>query len=129
MSPNREIPEWKNAPHPLADQNTVNPYAAPPPTTASSIPRADQRAEQFHARAQSTNAGIYPYSQGKRAFYGLLWVAWTAVLAIGSVGVMSLPHGSVFAGLIGFVLAGLAGWYAWRIWTWQAKRLIFFIIF
>ncbi|GAB3136061.1 hypothetical protein GCM10027258_09510 [Amycolatopsis stemonae] len=68
-----------------------------------------------------------PYSEASRAGYGLLWTVWTVVLAIG--GFVLLGHGSVFAGLVGLVLAALALRYAWRIWTWQAKRLIFFIVF
>ena len=68
-----------------------------------------------------------PYGEGKRLFYGLLWTGWTLLLAIG--GCSLLPHGStVFAGLIAFSLAIITGRYAYRIWTWRAKRLIFFII-
>ncbi|WIX90596.1 hypothetical protein [Amycolatopsis sp. DG1A-15b] len=32
-------------------------------------------------------------------------------------------------GLIALVLSGVTGSYAYRIWTWQARRLIFFIVF
>jgi hypothetical protein len=68
-----------------------------------------------------------PYSEGRRIGYGLLWTGWTLLLAI--AGFNLLPHGStVFSGLIAFALAGITGRYAYRIWTWQAKRLIFFII-
>jgi hypothetical protein len=68
-----------------------------------------------------------PYSEGKRLGYGLLWTGWTLLLGI--AGVSLLPHGStVLSGLIAFALAIITGRYAYRIWTWQAKRLIFFII-
>ncbi|WIY05123.1 hypothetical protein QRX60_15245 [Amycolatopsis mongoliensis] len=72
-------------------------------------------------------AEVRPYSQGRRTGYSLLWAAWTVVLTIG--GFVALANGSVFAGLIGLTLAALALRYVWRIWTWQAKRLIFFIVF
>ncbi len=68
-----------------------------------------------------------PYSEGKRLFYGLLWSGWTLLLAI--AGFSLLPHGStIFSGLLAFALAIITGRYAYRIWTWRAKRLIFFII-
>lgn len=68
-----------------------------------------------------------PYSKSRRLFYGLLWTGWTLLLAI--AGISLLPHGStVFSGLIAFALAAITGRYAYRIWTWQAKRLLFFII-
>jgi uncharacterized membrane protein len=72
-------------------------------------------------------ARVHPYSEGRRAGYGLLWTAWTIVLTI--AGFALLGHGSVVSGLLGLTLAALALRYAWRIWTWQAKRLIFFIVF
>ncbi len=68
-----------------------------------------------------------PYSEAKRVGYGLLWAGWTAVLLI--AGFAGLFSGQVFAGLMGFALAALAGRYDYRIWTWQARRLLFLIIF
>jgi hypothetical protein len=67
------------------------------------------------------------YGNGKRVAYGLLWAGWTLVLLIG--GLAALFGGQVLAGLIGLVLAVLAGRYDYRIWTWQARRLLFLIIF
>jgi hypothetical protein len=67
-----------------------------------------------------------PYSDSKRIGYGLLWAAWTVVLAIAGFGL--LFDGSVFSGLLSLVLAFLAGRYDYRIWSWQAKRLLFFIV-
>lgn len=66
-----------------------------------------------------------PYSHGKRAGYGLLWAAWTALLAI--AGFTGLFGDHIFTGLCVLVLAALAGRYDYRIWTWQARRLLFFI--
>ncbi len=67
-----------------------------------------------------------PYSQGKRAGYGLLWAAWTAVLTIG--GFAELFGGQILGGLFALVLAALAGRYDYRIWTWRARRLLFLIV-
>jgi hypothetical protein len=67
-----------------------------------------------------------PYSHGRRAGYGLLWAAWTAVLTIG--GFAELFGGQVLGGLLALVLAALAGRYDYRIWTWRARRLLFLII-
>lgn len=67
-----------------------------------------------------------PYSHGRRAAYGVLWAGWTAVLLI--AGFSGLFGGQILGGLLALVLAGLAGRYDYRIWTWQARRLLFFII-
>lgn len=67
------------------------------------------------------------YGASRRAAYGILWAGWTLILGIGSIA--ALASGQVLAGLVGLVLAGLAGRYDYRIWTWQAKRLLFLIIF
>jgi hypothetical protein len=67
------------------------------------------------------------YSNGKRVAYGLLWAGWTLALLVGSL--VALFGAQVVAGLIGLVLAVLAGRYDYRIWTWQARRLLFLIIF
>ena len=67
-----------------------------------------------------------PYSDSKRIGYGLLWGAWTVALTIAGFGL--LFGGSVFPGLLSLVLAFFAGRYDYRIWSWQAKRLLFLII-
>jgi hypothetical protein len=67
-----------------------------------------------------------PYSHGKRAGYGLLWAAWTTLLTI--AGFTGLFGGHILAGLFALVLAALAGRYDYRIWTWRARRLLFFIV-
>ncbi|MEV6647207.1 hypothetical protein [Amycolatopsis sp. NPDC051371] len=72
-------------------------------------------------------AEVRPYSEGRRVGYGLLWTAWTVVLMI--AGFTMMGQSTVFGGLLALALSALAGRYAWRIWTWQAKRLIFFIVF
>lgn len=97
-----------------------------------SAPEAAQRGLPPHQFVSSRRLReefglLAPYSEGKRLGYGLLWTGWTLLLAI--AGFSLLPHGStVFSGLIAFALAIITGRYAYRIWTWQAKRLIFFII-
>jgi hypothetical protein len=103
-----------------------------PSSGKSTAPAAAQRGlppQQFiSARRLREEFGLAtPYSERKRVGYGLLWTGWTLLLAI--AGVSLLPHGStVFSGLIAFALAIITGRYAYRIWTWQAKRLIFFIM-
>jgi hypothetical protein len=67
-----------------------------------------------------------PYSQGRRALYGLLWAGWTALLVIG--GFVGLFSDQILGGLVAVMLGVLAGWYDFRIWTWQARRLWFLII-
>ena len=77
---------------------------------------------------QSTaNRPRTPYSQGKRAFYGLTWTFWTLVLIIGAFTMFTTNM--VGQGLVALALAGATGYYAYRIWTWQARRLVFFIVF
>lgn len=66
-----------------------------------------------------------PYGHGKRTLYGVLWAGWTAVLTIGG---FAMLFGGQATGLIGIALGLLAGWYDFKIWTWRARRLIFFII-
>jgi hypothetical protein len=51
---------------------------------------------------------------------------WTALLAIG--GFVVLFGGQILGGLVVLILAAIAGRYDYRIWTWQARRLLFFII-
>jgi hypothetical protein len=102
-----------------------------PPSPGPGAPEAAQRGRpphQFLPARRLHEFGLKtPYSEGKRIGYGLLWTGWTLLLAI--AGVNLLPHGStVLSGLIAFALAIITGRYAYRIWTWQAKRLIFFII-
>lgn len=69
---------------------------------------------------------ITPYSDSKRIGYGLLWAGWAVALTITGFGL--LFDGSIFSGLLSLTLAFFAGRYDYRIWSWQAKRLIFFII-
>jgi hypothetical protein len=68
-----------------------------------------------------------PYSNNKRVGYGLLWAGWTTILVI--AGLSGLFGGQILAGLVALALGALAGRYAYRIWTWRARRLLFFIIF
>jgi hypothetical protein len=68
-----------------------------------------------------------PYSQGKRAFYGLTWTFWTIVLIVAAFTMFNTDM--VGQGLLALALSGATGYYAYRIWTWQARRLVFFIFF
>jgi hypothetical protein len=76
--------------------------------------------------AQQIPARRLPYSPGKRAGYGLLWAGWAVVLTI--IGFTGLFGGQILGGLFALVLAALAGRYDYRIWTWRARRLLFFLI-
>jgi hypothetical protein len=67
-----------------------------------------------------------PYSQFQRVAYGSWWTFITAILIIGGfIGLVESPGVAFLA----MVLGALAGRYAYRLWTWQARRLVFFIIF
>lgn len=84
-------------------------------------------ADNLPAQAQSTPpAAAHPYGHGRRAFYGLLWLAWTALGLVG--GFSLLGDGKVGGGLFGLAFGALAAVYDYRIWTWQAKRLWLLII-
>jgi hypothetical protein len=74
-----------------------------------------------------STAEARPYSQGKRAFYGLTWTLWTIALVSGALTMFSANMAG--QGLLALALSGGTAYYAYRIWTWQARRLIFFIIF
>jgi hypothetical protein len=76
---------------------------------------------------RQTRQGPLPYSQGKRACYGIMWAFWTVVLAV--IGISAVAAGSFGRGLLALVLGFAAAAYDWRIWTWQAKHLWFLIIF
>ena len=102
-------------------------------------PRAPQQEtpEQRVARHRRETEQLYgeglikPYSQFSRFAYGSWWTFITVVIAIASFGALFAGGGGgVLWGLfIGPALGFLAGRYAYRLWTWQARRLVFFIIF
>lgn len=89
------------------------------------VPQAPQ-APAAPPLAQQIPARRLPYSPGKRAGYGLLWAGWAVVLTI--IGFTGLFGGQILGGLFALVLAALAGRYDYRIWTWRARRLLFFLI-
>jgi hypothetical protein len=60
-------------------------------------------------------------------FYGSLWSFYTAILAIAFVHFLSI--GSFTTALFSAGLALLIGNYAYRIWTWRARRLWLLIFF
>ncbi len=92
------------------------------PPSAHQIPVVPPSAQQIPVG----DARRLPYSHGRRAGYGLLWAAWTLVLAV--AGFSGLFSGQILTGLFALVLAVLAGRYDYRIWTWRARRLLFLII-
>lgn len=67
------------------------------------------------------------YGNGRRVFYGSLWTLYTVILFAAVIGGMS--NGSVGAALLCVVLGCLTGMYAYRIWTWRARRLWLLILF
>ena len=69
---------------------------------------------------------VRPYSQFQRIAYGSWWTLIASVLLVASTLALASAPGSA---LIGLGLGALAGRYAFRLWTWQARRLVFFIIF
>lgn len=86
---------------------------------------------EIHQQAFCDNCGLSsklttPYTPTKRATYGVLWAFWTVVLVM--AGFNSILH-NFLSGLVLLVLAAFAGRYDYRIWTYQARRLLFFIIF
>ncbi len=91
-------------------------------TTDATLPHQFMSARQLRTQFGLTT----PYSDSKRISYGLLWAAWTVLLTIAGFGL--LFGGSVLSGLFSLVLAFFAGRYDYRIWSWQAKRLLFFIV-
>jgi hypothetical protein len=87
----------------------------------------DNHGEFPRLPVRQARQGPLPYSQGKRAFYGILWAFWTAVLLI--AGISAVAASSAGIGLLMLVLGIVTAAYDWRIWTWQAKHLWFLIIF
>jgi len=81
---------------------------------------------QHPTESASAELAVPPYSQGKRAFYGLTWTFWTVALMIGAFTLFGAEKTG--QGLLALAASGGAGYYAYRIWTWQARRLIFFFI-
>lgn len=71
-----------------------------------------------------TQALLRPYSQTKRVLYGGYWGFVTLILAIT---LFNVPN--IRSVIVASILAGLSGRYAYRIWSWQARHLVFFIIF
>jgi hypothetical protein len=102
------------APNPLAPHPAVPPPAPARLAAPGTVPRPAGSARRT------------PYSHGRRIFYGLVWAGWTALLAF--AGFAALFGGQVLAGLFALAAAGVAAHYDYRIWTWQARRLLFLII-
>ena len=73
-----------------------------------------------------TARDVCGYGQGRRAFYGSVWTFYTLVFIIGGLFAVGGGHP---LGLVCLLLGGLCGWYAYRIWTWQARTLTLILIF
>jgi len=91
----------------------VVPAGATPPEYGRFLP-ADWRDHQPTRQAVDDRMGVLERA-GAKLFVERLRLEWR-------------PGSTVLSGLIAFALAVITGRYAYRIWTWQAKRLIFFII-
>lgn len=89
-------------------------------------PQMQPGSQDAYVPAAQPLAPRHPYGNGRRVCYGSLWAFYTVVLVLG--GFFSLVNGQV-EGLVALVLGALTGRYAYRIWTWQARRLWFLIIF
>lgn len=105
---------------------TVPPASAPLPPPTSGAQSAGIGAAQQAPKTEITQ----PYGNGRRVFYGLTWLVWTVILVVAAISAFSgSDGGSAAAGLIPLVLALLAARYDYRIWTFQAKRLWFLLLF
>jgi|GEM_PF-4958854 len=73
-----------------------------------------------------TTATALPYSYGKRFFYGSWWSLVATLFAISAF--ISMVHLAIVAAIVAVAGAWFLGNYAIRIWTWQAKHLVFLFI-
>jgi hypothetical protein len=127
----RSAPEqgaWQRRASTSGSQPQQGSVATPMTDGTPAVPQTPQMPATGPPVQQMPNGAVprLPYSHGKRAGYGLLWAAWTAVLTIG--GFAELFGGQIPGGLFALVLAALAGRYDYRIWTWRARRLLFLIV-
>jgi hypothetical protein len=99
-------------------------------------PREQRESESQQDRVRRNQAereqlyregAIRPYSHFSRAAYGSWWGFITLILTVAFF--IGLSQGAFGAALIVAVLLFLSARYTWRLWTWQASRLVFFIIF
>ncbi len=67
------------------------------------------------------------YSNGRRIFYAGLWAFYTVALVCGIFA--AAAQGNAGAALLCLLLAAVTGSYAWRIWTYRARRLWLLILF
>lgn len=103
----------------MTDQSLREPENVTQPASVAPAP------SPVAARLPYSNSRL-PYSNSKRVGFGLLWAGWTLILVI--AGFTGLFGGQIVGGLVPLALGALAGRYEYRIWTWQARRLLFFII-
>jgi len=74
-----------------------------------------------------TTTTALPYSYASRFWYGIWWSFVAIVCALSAF--ISMVHLAVVAAIVAVAGAWFLGNYAIRIWTWQAKHLVFFFIF
>jgi uncharacterized membrane protein len=67
------------------------------------------------------------YGNGRRIFYAGLWAFYTVAFVCGFFA--AAARANIGVALLCLVLAALTGSYAWRIWTYRAKRLWWMILF
>jgi len=63
----------------------------------------------------------------KRAACGVVWSVYTLLATMFALSLA--VSGPINAVLFVLVIAFFCGWYAYRIWTFQAKRLVFLVVF
>lgn len=82
---------------------------------------------QPNYQQQNLSRPRHRYGNGRRVFYGGLWSFYTIVLAIAFFHFLSI--GEFPTALFSGGVALLIGNYAYRIWTWRARRLWLLIFF
>jgi len=107
---------------PLQSMLEAQPGPAPPVRRPDSSPPPPARRLQSSPPPPARR----PYGNGRRCFYGTLWSVYTLALFAGGIATASKSAGPA---LLFFAVSGLAGWYAYRIWTYRARRLLLLILF
>ena len=103
------------------------PIACPPPLAPLRPPPPPPTPTSPYAWVPGSAATpLRPYGEGKRNGYAALWSFYTLIFVIG--GFIAIGSGNP-AGLLTLGVGSLAGTYAYRIWTFQARRLWLLIFF
>jgi hypothetical protein len=102
-------------------QDWVDPQWRDDPAEETPTERAARNAAE---REQLLREGVIkPYSNTSRILYGSWWTFLTALFVLAFF--ISTAAGAPGGMLVSLVVAGLCGQYAYRLWTWQARRLVF----